>query len=411
MLKLRWKSAKPRGFTLIELLVVIAIIAVLISLLLPAVQQAREAARRTQCKNSLKQIGLAIFNYESTYGALPPGWVQPNISLGSPYATNCWGWNTFILPFMDQANVYNQISGGTVLGSATPVTESFSTGFAGGLSSSGTDPTATPTTLDATTLGPEGTIIPALRCASDDSPNLVICYGGKKQTYGGRSNYPAVYGSNSIATMLQDAPNTTARAVNNSSLGAFTCNQSRLLRDFSDGLSNSLLVGERAGFTVLFTSGSKGQVATLWAGTRPYFPNASPNNVLETALGDAMTVGQCMTPINASYYGATSKSGGNFQSTLLGQLYEPSIIGQAGILGPANGDPGANTALSLSGMWSGFASWHAGGSNFLLGDGTVKFLSENINSGVNSATGVYSGTPGVYQNLGTIADGNILGNY
>src|SRR3978361_1577758 len=68
-------SPKPRGFTLIELLVVIAIIAVLIALLLPAVQQAREAARRTQCKNNLKQLGLAFMNYESTYQHSPPPFI------------------------------------------------------------------------------------------------------------------------------------------------------------------------------------------------------------------------------------------------------------------------------------------------------------------------------------------------
>ncbi|WP_435022454.1 DUF1559 domain-containing protein [Tundrisphaera sp. TA3] len=88
---------KRSGFTLIELLVVIAIIAVLIALLLPAVQAAREAARRSQCTNNLKQLGLAVANYESTNGSLPPG-VKYQV----------WGtWNVFILPYMEQASLYN----------------------------------------------------------------------------------------------------------------------------------------------------------------------------------------------------------------------------------------------------------------------------------------------------------------
>ena len=93
---------KPRraGFTLIELLVVIAIIAVLISLLLPAVQQAREAARRAQCKNNLKQIGLAVHNYESTHMSFPPGRV------GYPMVFSA---HAAVLPFLDAANMYNLI--------------------------------------------------------------------------------------------------------------------------------------------------------------------------------------------------------------------------------------------------------------------------------------------------------------
>jgi prepilin-type N-terminal cleavage/methylation domain-containing protein/prepilin-type processing-associated H-X9-DG protein len=86
-----------RGFTLIELLVVIAIIAVLIALLLPAVQAAREAARRAQCINNLKQIGLAVMNYESVNTSLPPG------KKGC-----CWGsWTMFVLPFIEQGSIYN----------------------------------------------------------------------------------------------------------------------------------------------------------------------------------------------------------------------------------------------------------------------------------------------------------------
>lgn len=98
-------SRKARGFTLIELLVVIAIIAVLIALLLPAVQQAREAARRSQCKNNLKQLGLALHNYESTFTQFPPS----RINLSSP--TYQKSWVVMCLPYLDQAPVYNVYDG------------------------------------------------------------------------------------------------------------------------------------------------------------------------------------------------------------------------------------------------------------------------------------------------------------
>src|SRR4051794_9676700 len=100
-----------RGFTLIELLVVIAIIAVLIALLLPAVQAAREAARRAQCVNNLKQLGLAIMNYESSQGSLPPGSSYNSSTAAAPYnAMNDFGMMPRLLPQMEQMAIYNSLN-------------------------------------------------------------------------------------------------------------------------------------------------------------------------------------------------------------------------------------------------------------------------------------------------------------
>src|SRR5262245_10604170 len=111
---------RRKGFTLIELLVVIAIIAILIALLLPAVQQAREAARRTQCRNHLKQIGLALHNYESTHLLFPPSCINNPFSTGTidgitfpdneMTATTGFGWGAMLLPYLDQAPLYNQFN-------------------------------------------------------------------------------------------------------------------------------------------------------------------------------------------------------------------------------------------------------------------------------------------------------------
>jgi prepilin-type N-terminal cleavage/methylation domain-containing protein/prepilin-type processing-associated H-X9-DG protein len=111
----RKRSPKPRGFTLIELLVVIAIIAVLIALLLPAVQSAREAARRIQCTNNLKQIGLAFANYESTNGIYPLGAMTgvtsaANSGWGTQLNNNGVSWVALTLPYFEQGNIYNSIN-------------------------------------------------------------------------------------------------------------------------------------------------------------------------------------------------------------------------------------------------------------------------------------------------------------
>ena len=96
-----------RGFTLVELLVVIAIIGILIGMLLPAVQMVREAARRTQCANNCRQMGLAVLNYESANMVFPPGWATGTIN--DPLDEPGWGWAVPALPFMEQGNVFDQI--------------------------------------------------------------------------------------------------------------------------------------------------------------------------------------------------------------------------------------------------------------------------------------------------------------
>ncbi|MFM7869824.1 MAG: DUF1559 domain-containing protein, partial [Planctomycetaceae bacterium] len=144
------------GFTLIELLVVIAIIAILIALLLPAVQQAREAARRTQCKNNLKQIGLALHNYHDTHGRFPPTQIMVaymGANNTNPQPRN-HTWVSLVLPYLEQATLYSSINfsaamhlngvyqtlstGETIVSRKLPVLQCPSDpGFGGGISTHG----------------------------------------------------------------------------------------------------------------------------------------------------------------------------------------------------------------------------------------------------------------------------------
>ena len=163
---------RSRGFTLVELLVVIAIIGVLIALLLPSVQAAREAARRSNCTNNLKQIGLALLGYESSRKALPCGY-----SYYTNAAAPCWGWAVTILPFMEQQPLYDTLQ---------PRQRRLSALF-----------NASATAADKALLQ---TTIPAYRCPSDTTPALnTLCNFGSGAYQVATANYVGNAGSMAVS--------------------------------------------------------------------------------------------------------------------------------------------------------------------------------------------------------------------
>jgi len=214
------RHSKRRGFTLIELLVVIAIIAVLIGLLLPAVQSAREAARRAQCVNNLKQLGIALHNYHDSLGSFPPGGlnVKPVGVFSSPRQT----WMPHIYPYMEATNIYNNFN--------------FSLdGPPFGLPWYNTVNSFGPTAVTAATIS-------TLLCPSDgvDPKPFKQKYpfdaADAVTNYLSRSNYLAFMGNNNHgAAFAKDITHLKA---------AFGFNTVTRFADFQDGTSNSLLLGE-----------------------------------------------------------------------------------------------------------------------------------------------------------------------
>lgn len=209
------QRSKRHGFTLIELLVVIAIIAILIALLLPAVQQAREAARRTQCKNNLKQIGIAFHNYHDAYGALPAGYIYR----GGNGRCN-YGWGVAILPFLEQDNLYEQLDPGTI-----PLYDRYVSG-------------APQNVIDLLQ-----TFLPAYMCPSDTGNKLAtsLNFGSSNHFRVGYSSYVGCAGwSGSPSGDPYDYP------IRDLDCGGMLYGNSfRRFADVTDGLTNTQLVGER----------------------------------------------------------------------------------------------------------------------------------------------------------------------
>ena len=321
-----------RAFTLVELLVVIAIIGILVALLLPAVQAAREAARSTQCKNNLKQLGLGLHIYHDIFGRFPAGFLA-----GSVTANNlpCYGWGASILPHIEQAPLADQLR----MGSPLQLEHRF---------------VAAATPQDRTLLQ---TIIPVFICPSDPAPKLVPLnphgLGVPNHFDVGKSNYVAHYWWDPIGTKSIQCPTPATGCPDTG--GTFYGNSFHPMREMVDGTSNVLILSERdggktgTGVQLINNLRADWALASVWVGV-PSRTNAS--------------------------LAIRNLCGANF---LINFDY------------PATGSSNNNG--------KGASSLHPGGVHVALGDGSARFLSENIDH-LN-----------VYGPLAGRADGIAIGDY
>ncbi len=306
-----------QGFTLIELLVVIAIIAILIALLLPAVQQAREAARRSQCKNNLKQLGLALHNYHDTHQAFPPGgFGQFKIS-----------WAVSILPYLEQGTVFNAVN--------------MNYGVSPGDMNSGYN-----TVLDKW-------MSEIFWCPSSPASrlNLRTDYPTRAAT----ASYIAVGGASTSAT---DSTDPTGMGRCGASGQGYACangmmpaNMVVLMRDVTDGLTNTIMLGEQSAI---------GRTST---GTQVEIRSSSEWGVW---LGPGATVRPPQT--GGTYTWAGNPWSRNITTVRYPVGYTLQQTGSGG-----NHRDGTNTA---------FHAEHAGGAHFLRGDGGTSFLSSSMDTTV-----------------------------
>ncbi len=351
---------KPAGFTLIELLVVIAIIAILIGLLLPAVQKVREAANRAQCQNNLKQLGLGLHNYHGTYKKLPVGQFNDD--------NRNWGWGTAILPYIEQQAIYNALRVG--------IWSNFAIFIPGGGPNNGCPGQASGFNADSLNTtqavgsvippaGPIGgcivnttagggaatTILPVFMCPSDPWPSQAN--GGY-----GKSNYLACMGSDTSAGTWASwsAPNGSTmngclvQSNNNYNTWAVS------LPQIIDGSSNTVVVGEVT-FSDPTNTTSRYTAATtnfpIWAGGHPSFQGQGYQHNYFRVMDIAY-------PLNPKGLGGTS----------------PNIFAERC-----------------------FGSQHTGGANFLMGDGAVRFITDTINGVTYRALGTRNGGEAVSNDI------------
>lgn len=336
-----------RGFTLIELLVVIAIIAILIALLLPAVQQAREAARRTQCKNNLHNLGLALHNYHDTANVFVPALINSGRFNNSGWhlltggVKNQVGW-IGLLPYLEQAAAYAQYD------SSFPNNPSTPNGIplaSAGLSDNGAK------NLPITSMR-----LPVIECPSDPSAGEEGNEAGTGFYARNKAKRSSYFMATGVFTDYNDSYKTTAGDIRR---GMFGNNGAARIADLTDGTSNTIAIGEG--------SGGKYKTAVQYgpwglAGTH-------------TSIHGRVVQSNSSTVVNATSFTAAD----------------------ARDWAPNAAYGGAVTTPKKSYAWA-FNSQHTGGVQFLLADGSVRFISENIN---------YL----TFLQLNYIQDGGVLGEF
>ncbi|OAI52177.1 hypothetical protein AYO47_06510 [Planctomyces sp. SCGC AG-212-M04] len=356
---------------------VIAIIAILIALLLPAVQQAREAARRMQCKNNLKQIGLALHNYADVAGMFPPGAVWEGTDASTVARRPMYAWSMFIAPYIDQANVYNAVGVGIGYRGAPPanIMES-SLGFALN------DPARRPVLTKP---------VAVFRCPSDVGPANNNWYpfnqGTSDQVSLPTSNYVANNGAGRMWPTLGSIPAAgqqgNTNRWNNGMFGAvgwgpfYPVNPAgacRRIRDVTDGLSNTVVIGEKA----WERAGVQYAAGLVWGqkGSHWWACTTISDYPVDYSSGNT-TVGM-MSAFASGEYVMNPPASRNYDC----QHYARHA----------------------------FSSTHTGGAQFLMGDGSVRFISENLDAADLNGT-LPLANYRTYARILGVDDGNPVGEF